>query len=349
MSSEAGDERLWAADKREFVADWRDWVADERDRVADERERAADQRAAEMDEWERRIEARATELGLPQDETAAAARRERSSARLEAATARALAQAQREGSTSMRGHATARRRTGPTLLAMAFAGIAEQLYNAESVDDVLRKITEAAVSTVAGCGMASITLSGPDGYTTAASTHEGALSADQAQYESDEGPCVEALGSPLVYARAFPDERWPRLGPRPTEFGVHSAVSYHLSASSPESADPADGSLNAYGLTESAFDDEAREVGFVLAAHASVAIHAVAQREGHEDSVHDLHEALMSRDVIGQAKGILMERLKITPDDAFDVLRRASQSLNLKLREVAAHLAETGDLHVEQD
>ncbi len=300
---------------------------------------------------ERRIEARAAELGLPFDEAAAAARGERSSARLEAATGRAHAQAERELGTATRGDAMARRRTdaSPTLLAMAFASIAEQLYKAESIDDVLLKIAETAVSTVVGCGMASITLSGPDGYTTAASTHEGALSTDLAQYESDEGPCLEALGSPLVYAPAFPDERWPRLGPRPTEFGVHSAVSYHLSASSPESADPADGSLNAYGLKEAAFDDEAREIGFVLAAHASVAIHAVAQREGHEDSVHDFHEALMSRDVIGQAKGILMERLKITPDDAFDVLRRASQSLNLKLREVAAHLAETGDLHVEQD
>jgi AmiR/NasT family two-component response regulator len=53
---------------------------------------------------------------------------------------------------------------------------------------------------------------------------------------------------------------------------------------------------------------------------------------------------LLSRDVIGQAKGILMERLKVTPEDAFDLLRRASQQLNIKLREVARGLAETGGL-----
>jgi AmiR/NasT family two-component response regulator len=53
---------------------------------------------------------------------------------------------------------------------------------------------------------------------------------------------------------------------------------------------------------------------------------------------------LLSRDVIGQAKGILMERLKITPEDAFDLLRRSSQSLNLKLRDVARGLAESGEL-----
>lgn len=87
----------------------------------------------------------------------------------------------------------------------------------------------------------------------------------------------------------------------------------------------------------------------MLAAHASVAIRAVAQRNDLADSGRALQQALLSRDVIGQAKGILMERLRITPDDAFDVLRRASQSLNLKLREVASHLAETGELHIEEE
>jgi hypothetical protein len=123
-------------------------------------------------------------------------------------------------------------------------------------------------------------------------------------------------------------------------------VSYHLSAASPTSADPVEGSLNAYGLAESAFDDEAREIGFILAVHASAAVRAVAQRSSSEDPDGDLfHQALMSRDVIGQAKGILMERLKVSPDDAFDMLRRASQGLNVKLREVAQRLTETGELN----
>ena len=62
-----------------------------------------------------------------------------------------------------------------------------------------------------------------------------------------------------------------------------------------------------------------------------------------------LHDALSSRDVIGQAKGILMERLRITPDDAFDALRRASQRLNLKLREIAHNLVETGEFADDTD
>jgi AmiR/NasT family two-component response regulator len=62
----------------------------------------------------------------------------------------------------------------------------------------------------------------------------------------------------------------------------------------------------------------------------------------------NLHDALSSRDVIGQAKGILMERLRITPEDAFDALRRSSQELNVKLRQIAESIAETGALISER-
>ena len=94
---------------------------------------------------------------------------------------------------------------------------------------------------------------------------------------------------------------------------------------------------------------EAREIGLVLAAHASVAASTVHERTALEQLGGQLHDALSSRDVIGQAKGILMERLRITPDDAFDALRRASQRLNLKLREIAQNLVETGEFADDTD
>jgi hypothetical protein len=81
-----------------------------------------------------------------------------------------------------------------------------------------------------------------------------------------------------------------------------------------------------------------------LGAHASNAVRAVGERSVLEQLGHQLHDALASRDVIGQAKGSLMERLRITPEDAFDTLRRSSQRLNVKLREIAQKLAETGEL-----
>ena len=70
----------------------------------------------------------------------------------------------------------------------------------------------------------------------------------------------------------------------------------------------------------------------------------VRERRAMQDLAEGLNKALLSRDVIGQAKGILMERLKIGPEDAFEVLRRASSRLNEKLHAVALAITETGDL-----
>ena len=229
-------------------------------------------------------------------------------------------------------------------LAMAFAGIAEQLYDADSFDDVLLRIVEAAVSTVAGCRMASVTLSERSGYRTAASTDSAATAVDQAQYQADEGPCLDAVDAPMVYAESFPDERWPTLASRPAESGVQSALSYRLTTVSSRAADSAGGSLNSYGVTPDAFTDTAQEIGLILAAHASVVARAVEERSTLQSLGRDLQQALLSRDVIGQAKGILMERLKVTPEDAFDLLRRSSQHLNIKLRDVARDLTETGEI-----
>ena len=229
---------------------------------------------------------------------------------------------------------------------MAFADIAEQLYDADNFDDVLLRIAEAAVSTIAGCRMASVTLSERSGYRTAASTDSAATAVDQAQYESQEGPCLDAVDAPMVYAQSFPDERWPTLASRPTESGVQSALSYRLAASSSGIADSGGGSLNSYGIIPDAFSDTAQEIGLILAAHASVAARAVDERSTLQSLGRDLQQALLSREVIGQAKGILMERLKVTPEDAFDLLRRASQHLNVKLREVARGLAETGEFRM---
>jgi hypothetical protein len=107
--------------------------------------------------------------------------------------------------------------------------------------------------------------------------------------------------------------------------------------------DSGGGSLNSYGVTPDAFSDTAQEIGLILAAHASVAVRAVDERSTLQNLGRDLQQALLSRDVIGQAKGILMERLKVTPEDAFDLLRRSSQQLNIKLREVARGLTEFGE------
>ena len=107
-------------------------------------------------------------------------------------------------------------------------------------------------------------------------------------------------------------------------------------------ADRTLGALNLYARLPRAYGATDRATGVIFATHAGIALAAVeARTEAHR--VEHLEQALSSRELIGQAQGILMERERITPDQAFDVLRRASQHLNVKLREVAQHLVDTGE------
>jgi hypothetical protein len=358
------DERSWTADKRDFVADCRDDIADERDAEADardataeERDRVADEREAALGVWERRLDSHAVQLGVLPDGT----RQKHDQAAAQHARARISREAQRQEREDRRGErdaasaarvqATKRRQaaTPPTALAMVFAEIAQHLYEADTFEEVLSRIAQATVSTVVGCQLASVTLREDGAFRTVASTHAAATEVDQAQYQTSEGPCLDAVDDDIVYAPAFPDNRWPRLGSRPIESGVHSAVSYQLATAAPLTDASLGGSLNSYANSPHAFDVQAREIGLVLAAHASVAARTVRERTALEQLGCQLHEALSSRDVIGQAKGILMERLRITSEEAFDALRRASQRLNLKLREIAQKLAETGEFADDTD
>lgn len=339
------EERRWAAEKRDFVANHRDELADERDVRGDARDTTADAREWALDERERQLDTREAELGLPPESAQATAQRvDAHAARERARQRREESGAERLAAARARDEATARRlaATPTTRLAMAFAAIAEHLYAADSFDTVLLRIAQTAVSTVTGCEMASVMLSEQGAYQTAATTHPAASEVDQAQYDAQEGPCLDAVSTPIVYAQSFPDARWPTLASRPSDLGAQSAASYRLAAARLASAGNG-GSLNTYGTEPDAFSDEAQQIGLILAAHASVAVGAVRERCDLQDLTQNLNEALLSRDVIGQAKGILMERLKITPEDAFDALSRSSQQLNEKLQAVAVHLAQTGE------
>lgn len=347
MTAQTPDaERQWAAEKRDFVGDRRDELADVRDVAGDLRDMTADARERALDQRERELDARAAQLGLARVGAKAAAHR------ADARAIRGRAQEHRDGSRVERRTADRARDTATELrlgavpttgLAAAFALIAENLYAAGSYDAVLLRIAETAVSTVAGCQMASITVSETGTHRTAGATNAAASAVDQAQYDAQEGPCLDAVDTavdmPVVYARSFPDDRWPMLASRPADLGAHSAASYRLTCAS------STGSLNTYGDEEGAFNDEAQQIGLILASHASVAAEAARQRDVLEDVALNLHRALLTRDVIGQAKGILMERLKLTPDAAFDALRQASSRLNEKLHAVALSLAETGELN----
>jgi hypothetical protein len=106
---------------------------------------------------------------------------------------------------------------------------------------------------------------------------------------------------------------------------------------------PALGALNLYARYPRAFGVIDRGRGVLLAALTARILTTARTRQDDERRAANLHAALATREMIGQAQGILMERERITPDQAFDILRRASQHLNRKLREIAQDLIETGE------
>ena len=147
----------------------------------------------------------------------------------------------------------------------------------------------------------------------------------------DEGPCVQvAIDELIVRTDDFrTEERWPKYSAAVVELGVLSGLSVKL-----YTADRTAGALNLFGFQENAFDAEDETIATVLAAHAAAAI--LASREGEQ-----LQSALTTRDRIGQAKGIIMERYGVDDMRAFDMLRRLSQDSNTRLVDVAQQVIDT--------
>nr|WP_211178038.1 ANTAR domain-containing protein [Pseudonocardia acidicola] len=229
----------------------------------------------------------------------------------------------------------------PGPLAAEFVALAGALLDAGTVREVLQRVVRAGRAVVPGADLVSVTMRAPGGgFHTPVETDELATRLDELQYRFDEGPCVEATRSAgngvtssndLAVAREYP-----RFGPAAAEAGVRSVLAVGLF---PNGDAPRMGALNFYSFRAGGLDHMDRDVALLLAAHASTALAATQACTAADLEAAQLREALRSRDVIGQAKGILMERRGITAAEAFEVLRAASQSLNIKLTQVAETLA----------
>ncbi len=214
-------------------------------------------------------------------------------------------------------------------IAETFAQVARLLLAEEGVERTLSKIASLAVDTIDGCEHAGMSLVQRRKIDTPGASDELAYRMDAIQGEVGEGPCLDALRDHEVFQvdHLAEEQRWPSFSRRASEeTGVASILSFRLFAE-----EDTMGSLNLYSTKPAAFGDEARELGAVFAAHAAVALSGARKEE-------QLHEALQSRDVIGQAKGLLMARQNVTSDEAFDMLRKASQRLNIKLTAIAAQV-----------
>jgi GAF domain-containing protein len=217
-------------------------------------------------------------------------------------------------------------------LAVRMAELARVSAAPRSVNDVLADVTNAAKELIPGTGSAGILMVGKGGkFDSLAGTDELPHQLDVLQMKFNEGPCVEAaVDETIIRTDDFRTERrWPQYSPAVVEIGILSGLSLKL-----YTANRTAGALNLFAFEPNAFDAADETIGTVLAAHAAAAI--LASREGEE-----LQSALTTRDRIGQAKGIIMERYGVDDIRAFDMLRRLSQDSNTRLVDIAARVIDT--------
>ena len=207
--------------------------------------------------------------------------------------------------------------------------------------EVLAEIVAVSRRAVPGSEATSITLIRDDRAFTAAFDGQMAMDADEMQYERGYGPCLDAgrAGELFIIDDMTAEERWPDYTRSAAERGIGSSLSVPLPFQGASI-----GALNNYSSKPHAFGETDVALGEEAAAFVAIAVaNAEAAARATEDAV-NMRQAMVSRAVIEQAKGILMERYKVTAEQAFTLLTHASQRSNVKLRDVAEELTATGVL-----
>jgi GAF domain-containing protein len=211
-----------------------------------------------------------------------------------------------------------------------------------SMESLLQAVADTAKSVMPGNPEASIFVRTPRGPVTVVTTGQLATDLDEVQYSEHEGPCLHAAatGELTEILDTREEKRWADYVRRAAERGNGSSLSVPLIIDD----DGTTGALNIYAREARAFDDASRVAATSFAPYAAVAIGNMQDYQTARDMAGNLQAALDSRAVIDQAKGILMERHKITADQAFQLLAHASMTTNTKVRDVADHLVHTGEL-----
>jgi hypothetical protein len=226
-------------------------------------------------------------------------------------------------------------------LANLYATVNGRLTSHTNAADALSALTETAVQMVPGAQRSGITRGRPGSYETVAPTDDQVLLIDSIQYELGSGPCVDAVAHDTVFRTGDlrNDARWPVFGWRAFETaGVLSMLSVGVFLETQELLV----GLNMYSTVPEAFDEQAETIGTVLATYGALTVAAATAQE----RVGHLEVALATNREIGVAMGVLMTQHKITRDQAFDLLRIASQHGHRKLAEIAATVADTGVLEL---
>jgi len=220
----------------------------------------------------------------------------------------------------------------------AFEELARITLSDHSLESVMQKVAALAKVTISGASEVSVTFVEDEGARTVASTGELAVALDERQYERGHGPCLDSIAGrePMRIDSMREELRWPDWTPRARAHGAGSSLSMPVPVQREVAA-----AVNIYSTAEHAFDDASVELASTFAAYAGVALANMHLYEAQGRVAEQLQQAMQSRAVIEQAKGILMAQKHCTAQEAFDLLVGASQRSNRKLRDVAQSLVDS--------
>ena len=219
----------------------------------------------------------------------------------------------------------------------AFSALGAFLGGDLPLNETLDQLAHLACLAVPDCQMVGITLLEGEQPMTAIHTHAEPPKIDQAQYDAGRGPCLDAMrtGDVCRIGDTSVDERWPEFARAAADLGVRSTLGLPMRV-----GDRIVGGFNLYSTNVEAFAGEAAETAALFAVQAGLAVAGSLAYWHQRGLVQHLEEALKNRPVIEQAKGMIMAREGVTADEAFDVLRRASQRQNRKLRDIAVEIVQ---------
>jgi transcriptional regulator with GAF, ATPase, and Fis domain len=211
--------------------------------------------------------------------------------------------------------------------------LTEHFAHPTDINDTLKGVTESCVDLIDGVESADVLLvAGPDLFKSVAATSPLAVEIDDLQKGFREGPCLDAaVDTSIVMCNDLRDDpRWPRFSEAAVAAGVHSLMSFQLYTHNSRM-----GALNLFGAKPDVFTVENEAIGAMLATHAATALIA-------DDERLQFQSALASRDIIGQAKGMIMERFNVDAIRAFELLTRLSQDSNTRVAEIAEQIVSRG-------
>ena len=215
----------------------------------------------------------------------------------------------------------------------AIAAAARTINQPEpSLDAALETIAFAARDSIPGFDLVVIsTVDKTGNVETRAVTDPRVLEFDKLQYSLGEGPCLDALGAAHVVSvpRLRHERRWSGYVPRVLDMGLRSQLAVKISLDDEGTL----GGINLYSTISDEIDPEAESIAELFAVHAAITMGSVIK-------IGQLNTGMHTRKVIGQAIGILMERYAMHEDNAFGFLLRASQTDNIKLRDIAAGIVD---------